>query len=130
MTNSKGRSAKMKVTLGIAAIASLALLAAVSPSAASASGCGTVTTVDHVKYRVTSTKGSPSCSVVRGVVKEYGHPKAVRSTCHPASHLCMYGVYANGWRCTGLFQGNFGCWLGGDAKGNNARQSFSAKNVY
>ncbi len=89
-----------------------------------------MTTSEQAKYQLTIKKGSPSCATLRGVVKEYGDPKAVRYSCAQRVHICMYGVYADGWRCTGLFQGTFGCWLGGNAKGKNPRQSFSATPVY
>jgi hypothetical protein len=64
------------------------------------------------------------------IAKDYDHPKEAKGYCHPVDHLCEYGVYPRGWRCTGLFQGNFGCWLGGDVRGRGARASFGATLVY
>lgn len=124
----KGKA--MKATLGITILAALALLAVPGTSAASSGSCGTVTGYEQAQWRLTAKKGSPSCATVRAIAKEYGHPKAVRYSCSPHAHLCMYGVYADGWRCTGLFQGNFSCWLGGNAEGKNARQSFWGASVY
>lgn len=112
-----------------AVLSSIGLLDA-RGSALAATSCGSVPVQHDARARLTITKGSPSCNEVRAIAKQYGHPREVRSYCHPSVHICEYGVYPKGWRCTGLFQGTFGCWLGGDARGRGARASFSGKLVY
>jgi hypothetical protein len=119
------------VACGLVAMPSLVSSASAaaprSPSASEekASGsCGTVP-VDHGDaVKVSGLKGQASCSSARSIAKTYGHPKAVKTSCHPSGRECEYGVYAEAWRCTGIFQGGFYCWLGGDAKGRGARASF------
>jgi hypothetical protein len=102
-----------------------------SAAPASAAGsCGSVRTKDQVSYRLKITAGSPGCESVRRVAKRYGHPDSVHYNCANHSHGCMYGVYPRGWRCTGLFQGTFGCWLGGNDRGENAEAAFSGALVY
>lgn len=108
----------------------LAWTALTSAPAAATGSCGTVRTQDQASYRLEVTKGSPSCKEVRRVVKRYGHPISVHYNCANHSHLCMYGIYPGGWRCTGLFQGEFGCWLGGNNRGDNAEAMFSGVLVY
>ncbi len=130
----KGESGHRALFLAVAALGAMAtwlMLAGVS-SAAQPRPCGIVSgsgVNSKSKWRVTITKGSPSCRAVRAIAREYGNPKSVRYSCPEKSHLCTYGVYTEGWRCTGLFQGNFGCWRGGDAKGRNARESFRGASV-
>jgi hypothetical protein len=115
------------------ALASAALiasdLAAGGASAAGSGSCGTVDLGHGNAVRVSALKGQVSCATARSVSASYECPKAVRSCCHPSAHACEYGVYAEGWRCTGLFQGYFGCWLGGDVKGKGSRASFSGNIV-
>jgi hypothetical protein len=118
------------LALGAAAGLILALTGLTATPASAARSCGVVATRDQVSYRVEITTGSPSCGAVRRVVRRYGHPTAVRYNCANHSHLCMYGVYPRGWRCTGLFQGNFACWLGGNNRGENAQAAFSGALVY
>jgi hypothetical protein len=117
-------------TMIFAVALAVALATGGKSSAAVSRSCGTVSESAHVTWRVTITKGSPSCSTVRAIAKRYGHPKAVRFYCPQKNHICEYRVYPEGWRCTGQFQGGYGCWLGGDARGKNARASFSGVWVY
>ncbi len=91
--------------------------------------CGTVK-ASGSEYGLTITKGSPGCKQVRAVGKNYGHPKSTHYSCPERSHICAYGVYQGGWRCTGLFQGTYGCWLGGNAKGRHASASFQGALTY
>ncbi len=125
----KGEGGQRALLLAVAALGAMAmwLMIASESSAAQSQPCGIVSgsgANSKSKWRVTITKGSPSCHSVRAIAREYGNPKSVHYSCPERSHLCAYGVYTKGWRCTGLFQGTFGCWHGGDAKGRNARESF------
>jgi hypothetical protein len=99
-------------------------------TAARSKSCGTVRLDKDEKARLTISVGSPACSEVRMIAKNYNHPKERKAYCHPVNHLCEYAVYPQGWRCGGLFQGNFGCWLGGDVRGRGARASFTGTLLY
>jgi hypothetical protein len=119
-------------TVLLAVVCAMLSLAVAAPTPAPAGvqrSCGAVSVPDAGRYKLTIIKGSPSCRAVRRVAKEWPHPLKVAASCHPVAHECEYGVYRGGWRCTGLFQGNFGCWLGGDSKGQNSRASFGAAPV-
>jgi hypothetical protein len=122
-------SSSRRIAAVAGALASAALVVlVVAPGGASAGGsrsCRTVSIGHGNAVSVSALKGRVSCATARSIAGSYDHPKALRSSCHPSAHACEYGVYAEGWRCTGLFQGNFGCWLGGDAKGRGARASFA-----
>lgn len=131
----KGEGGQRALLLAVAALGAMAmwLMIAGESSAAQSRPCGIVSgsgTNSDSKWRVTITKGSPSCHAVRAIARKYGNPKSVHYSCPEKSHLCAYGVYAEGWRCTGLFQGIFGCWHGGDAMGQNAREKFRGALVY
>jgi hypothetical protein len=106
------------------------LLYAGAATAAGTKSCGTVRIDKGEKARLTIGVGSPACSEVRMIAKDYDHPTERKAYCHPADHLCEYAVYPRGWRCGELFQGNFGCWLGGDVRGRGARASFTGTLVY
>ena len=112
------------------ALLAFGLLHAGDARSAATQSCGTVRIAKGEKARLTITSGSPSCKEVRMIAKDYDHPKEAKAYCHPVDHLCEYGVYPRGWRCTGLFQGNYGCWLGGDVRGRGARASFGATLIY
>lgn len=131
----KGEGGQRALLLAVAALGAMAmwLMIAGESSAAQSRHCGIVSgsgANSKSKWRVTITKGSPSCRAVRAIAREYGNPKSVHYSCPEKTHICAYGVYAKGWRCTGLFQGTFGCWHGGDAKGRNASEKFRGTLVY
>jgi hypothetical protein len=81
------------------------VLAAAGASAGGSGSCGTVALGHGNAVRVSALKGQVSCATARSIAGSYEDPRAVRSSCHPSAHACEYGVYAAGWRCTGLFQG-------------------------
>ncbi|MGH2938622.1 MAG: hypothetical protein ACRDPE_10940 [Solirubrobacterales bacterium] len=76
--------------------------------------CGSLKTKDGVTYDMTIVKGSPSCSMVRRIMKRFGHPisKKPKYYCGVKGYECEYSIYPEGWRCGGFFQGHFQCWHG------------------
>jgi hypothetical protein len=114
MSFSNAKAGEAKVVARYARLSAMIVVGAVvvglatggKASAAVNRSCGTVSESAHVKWRVTITKGSPSCEAVRAIARRYGHPKAVHYNCPQKSHVCQYGVFPEGWRCTGLFQGD------------------------
>ena len=115
------RHRRLKLTGAVVAAATLTLLmqanaglAGTSEQAASkGQSCGTVT--DRYRpqqsYHLKIIKGHPSCKEVRKLAKRYSHPDEVRKPC-PA-RACWVSIYPDHWKCSGFFQGFFGCWHGG-----------------
>jgi hypothetical protein len=89
--------------------------------------CGSVAVERNMTYDLEVIKGSPSCSTVRRIAKRYGHPisKKPKYDCGTKAYECEYSVYPEGWRCGGLFQGNFQCWHGSDSPAR-APEAFDA----
>jgi hypothetical protein len=79
--------------------------------------CGSVVVQGTITYKLTVEKGSPSCATVRKIAKKYGHPisKKPRFYCGHQAYECEYSIYPEGWRCGGLFQGNWQCWHGANS---------------
>lgn len=81
------------------------------------SSCGSVVVQGSVPYKLSVYRGSPSCGTVRRIARKYGHPtsKKPRFYCANKGYECEYSIYPDGWRCGGLFQGNFQCWHGANS---------------
>lgn len=127
MSARKSPAYSLALALG-ATLALAALLAPPAPGRAADRACGTVsgTGVNRsATWRVIVTSGSTTCQTARGIARKYGNPNSTGYNCASHAHVCFYAAYGNGWRCTGLFQGTFGCWLGGDTRGHGSRATFT-----
>lgn len=89
--------------------------------------CGSVVVQRSSSYELSVVKGSPPCSTVRRIARNYGHPtsKKPRFYCARKIYGCEYSTYQYGWRCGGLFQGTFQCWHGADSPAR-ASEAFDA----
>lgn len=112
------------VSLQLLAIAALLGFAAGAAAGRAPTGsprvqgsCGSVVVQGVLRYRLTITRGTPSCEAVRRIAQRYGHPKGKnpRFFCSSHAYECEYSIYPSGWRCGGLFQGYFQCWHGADS---------------
>jgi hypothetical protein len=106
------------------------VLHARAATATRSKSCGTVRIDKEEKARLTISVGSPACSEMRMIAKDYNHPRNAKPTVTPSTTSVNTPSTLKAGAVGGFFQGNFGCWLGGDVRGRGARASFTGTLTY